>query len=92
MRSMIMARICLFDLNFLKAMIVDETETLECSFAVLDSILHKNSCVWKLTSVQGEKEIHVTGDRRFTRSISDSGFDRIFVWKDDWKNCVKERA
>ncbi|URW89615.1 sterol carrier protein domain-containing protein [[Ruminococcus] torques] len=53
-----MARIvCLPE--FLKAMIVDETETLECSFAVLDSILHKNSCVWKLTSVQGEKEIHV---------------------------------
>ena len=42
MRSMIMARIvCLPE--FLKAMIVDETETLECSFAVLDSILHKNS-------------------------------------------------
>ena len=58
MRSMIMARIvCLPE--FLKAMIVDETETLECSFAVLDSILYKNSCVWKLTSVQGEKEIHV---------------------------------
>ena len=58
MRSMIMARIvCLPE--FLKAMIVDETETLECSFAVLDSILHKNSCVWKLTSVRGEKEIHV---------------------------------
>ena len=34
MRSMIMARIvCLPE--FLKAMIVDETETLECSFAVL---------------------------------------------------------
>ena len=58
MRSMIMARIvCLPE--FLKAMIVDETETLECSCAVLDSILYKNSCVWKLTSVQGEKEIHV---------------------------------
>lgn len=42
MRSMIMARIvCLPE--FLKAMIVDETETLECSFAVLDSILYKNA-------------------------------------------------
>ena len=48
-----MARIvCLPE--FLKAMIVDETETLECSFAVLDSILYKNSCVWKLTSVQAD--------------------------------------
>ena len=44
MRSMIMARIvCLPE--FLKAMIVDETETLECSFAVLDSILYKNSYI-----------------------------------------------
>ena len=42
MRSMIMARIvCLPE--FLKAMIVDETETLECSFAVLDSILIKTA-------------------------------------------------
>lgn len=58
MRPVIMARIiCLPE--FLKAMMVSEKETLACSFAVIDSILYKNSRVWKLTSAQGETEIHV---------------------------------
>lgn len=55
---MIMARIvCLPE--FLKAMTVSEGETLNCSFAVIDPILHKNSRVWRLTSEVGEERIHV---------------------------------
>lgn len=57
-RPMIMGRIiCLSE--FLSALKVSPEKTVDCSFAVIDSIITKNSRVWKLYSGPGEEEIHV---------------------------------
>lgn len=57
-KPLIMARIiCLSE--FLSALTVSLEQTLDCSFAVIDPIIVKNSRVWKLYSGSGEREIHV---------------------------------
>ena len=57
-KPVIMARIiCLPE--FLKAMKVQEETELDCSFAVIDPIIHENSRVWRLTSPAGEEQLHV---------------------------------
>lgn len=57
-KPVIMARIiCLPEL--LKAMKVQEDAELDCSFAVIDPIIHENSRVWRLTSMAGEEQLHV---------------------------------
>ena len=58
-RNIIMARIIHLK-TFLEALQVDKEEQLNCSFAVIDPILQKNSCVWKLTSNVGGTDIKVT--------------------------------
>ena len=57
-KPVIMARIiCLPEL--VKAMKVQEEAELDCSFAVIDPIIHENSRVWWLTSPAGEEQLHV---------------------------------
>ena len=57
-KPVIMARIiCLREL--LKAMRVHEEEELDCSFAVIDPIIHENSRVWRITSQAGEEQLNV---------------------------------
>lgn len=46
--------------TLLQTLKVPAEETLNCSFAVIDPILQKNSRVWKLTSELGEEKIHVS--------------------------------
>ena len=46
--------------TLLQTLKVPAKETLNCSFAVIDPILQKNSRVWKLTSELGEEKIHVS--------------------------------
>ena len=46
--------------TLLQTLKVPAEETLNCSFAVIDPILQKNSRVWKLTSEEGEEQIHVS--------------------------------
>ena len=46
--------------TLLQTLKVPAEETLNCSFAVIDPILQKNSRVWKLTSEVGEEKIHVS--------------------------------
>ena len=41
----------------------------------------KNSCVWKLSSVQGEKEIYVQETEDSQGEASDSGWTEYFVLK-----------
>ena len=36
-----------------------EEEELDCSFAVIDSIIHENSRVWRITSQAGEEQLNV---------------------------------
>ncbi len=57
-RPLIMARIVCFP-ALLSAMKVPEDTVLECSFAVLDPIIHQNSRVWKITSRPGETQIRI---------------------------------
>ena len=45
--------------ELLKAMKVQEEAELDCSFAVIDPIIHENSRVWRLTSPAGEEKLHV---------------------------------
>lgn len=62
-KPLIMARIiCLPEL--LKAMKVREEAEIDCSFAVIDPLIHENSRVWRLTSRMGETRInaHETED------------------------------
>lgn len=55
---LIMARIvCLPAL--LSAMTVPEDMEMECSFAVIDPIINKNSRIWKISSSCGERQIHI---------------------------------
>lgn len=57
-KPVIMARIiCLPEL--LKAMRVHEDEELDCSFAVIDPLIHENSRVWRITSPVGEEQLNV---------------------------------
>lgn len=46
--------------TLLQILKVPAEETLNCSFAVIDPILQKNSRVWKLTSEEGEEKVHVS--------------------------------
>lgn len=46
--------------TLLQTLKVPAEETLNCSFAVIDPILQKNSRVWKLTSEVGEEKIQVS--------------------------------
>lgn len=46
--------------TFLSAVKVKEGERLSCSFAVLDSIITKNSRVWKLTGGQDSRDVQVS--------------------------------
>ena len=46
--------------TLLQTLKVPAEETLNCSFAVIDPILQKNSRVWKLTSEVGEEKIKVS--------------------------------
>ena len=57
-RPLIMARIVCFP-ALLSAMKVPEETVLECSFAVLDPIIHQNSRIWKVTSRAGETQIRI---------------------------------
>ena len=54
----IMARILHLE-TLLSAMKVKDGEELKCSFAVLDSIITKNSRVWELTGGQEDRDIQV---------------------------------
>lgn len=57
-KPVIMARIiCLREL--LKAMMASEEEEMDCSFAVIDPLIHENSRVWRITSRAGEKQVDV---------------------------------
>lgn len=57
-KPLIMARIvCLAEL--LSALKVPEEISVDCSFAVIDTIITQNSRVWKVTSEKGETELHV---------------------------------
>ena len=58
-RPLIMARIiCLSE--FLAGFTSSPNQTVDCSFAVIDPLIKKNSRVWKLQSNPGEEEIHVS--------------------------------
>ena len=46
--------------TLLQTLKIPAEETMNCSFAVIDPILQKNSRVWKLTSEVGEEKIHVS--------------------------------
>ena len=57
-KPLIIARIvCLAEL--LSALKVPEHLSVDCSFAVIDTIITQNSRVWKVTSSEGETELHV---------------------------------
>lgn len=56
-QPMIMARILHLE-SFLSLLKVKEGECLDCSFAVLDALLMKNSRVWRLTA-DGEQKVNV---------------------------------
>lgn len=58
--------------TFLSAVKVKEGERLSCSFAVLDSIITKNSRVWKLTGGQDSRDVQVseTEDSEVVLTIS----------------------
>ena len=57
-KPLIMARlVCLAE--FLSALKVPEELSVDCSFAVIDTIITQNSRVWKVTSEKGETELHV---------------------------------
>lgn len=57
-KPLIMARVvCLAEL--LSALKVPEEMSVDCSFAVMDTIIIQNSRVWKVTSRKGEAELHV---------------------------------
>ena len=57
-KALIMARIvCLAEL--LSALKVPEHLSVDCSFAVIDTIITQNSRVWKVTSSEGETGLHV---------------------------------
>lgn len=57
-KPLIMARIvCLPE--FLSALKVEEQLTVDCSFAVIDPIITQNSRIWRVTSGEGETELHV---------------------------------
>ena len=45
--------------TFLSAMKVSEEEEMDCSFAVIDPLLQKNSGVWRMRSDFGKEKIHV---------------------------------
>lgn len=57
-KPLIMARITHLP-TFLSAMKVSEEEEMDCSFAVIDPLLQKNSGVWRMRSDFGEEKIHV---------------------------------
>lgn len=57
-KPLIMARIVYLP-ALLEAMETKESDTVECSFAVIDPVLRKNSRVWKVTSRPGESQIHI---------------------------------
>ena len=57
-KPLIMARITHLP-TFLSAMKVPEEEEIDCSFAVIDPLLQKNSGVWRIKSTFGEEKIHV---------------------------------
>lgn len=57
-RPVIMARVVCLEELFSAIRVSAETEV-NCSFAVIDPILVKNSRVWRVTSKLGEEEIHL---------------------------------
>lgn len=58
-KPLIMARILHLE-SFLSVMKIKEGEQLECSFAVLDSLLTKNSRIWRLTAGQnGDRTLKI---------------------------------
>lgn len=58
-KPLIMARIvCLREM--LGALTTSEQTELDCSFAVIDPLIHENSRIWRLVSKTGETEVHVS--------------------------------
>ncbi len=57
-KPLIMARIVCLP-AFLCAVQVPEDVTLECSFAVIDPIIHQNSRIWKITGRAGETQLRI---------------------------------
>ena len=57
-KPLIMARIVCLS-RFLAALRVPEEECVDCSFAVIDPLVTENSRVWKVTSCEGEANLHV---------------------------------
>lgn len=57
-KPMIMARIVCLP-AFLCAVQVPKDVTLECSFAVIDPIIHQNSRIWKITGRTGETQLRI---------------------------------
>ena len=53
-----MARIICLD-RLLAALKVPESESVDCSFAVIDPLITENSRVWRVTSSEGETQLHV---------------------------------
>lgn len=71
-KPLIMARIVsLFE--FLSALTVPADVAVDCSFAVIDTIITQNSRVWMVTSGEGEKKLHVreTEDSEGVLTIAD---------------------
>ena len=58
-KPLIMARIVHLP-ALLSALSVPSEESLDCSFAVLDPILHQNSRIWRLRSLPGEETVSVS--------------------------------
>ena len=58
-KPLIMARITHLP-TFLSAMKVSEEEKVDCSFAVIDPLLQKNSGVWRMKSDWGEDKLCVS--------------------------------
>lgn len=58
-KPLIMARIVHLPTLF-AALRVSAAESLDCSFAVLDPILHQNSRIWRLRSLPGEETVSVS--------------------------------
>ena len=58
-KPLIMIRIVHLQELFSKMKIPSECE-IQCSFAVIDPILHKNSRIWKLSSSKGEESLSVS--------------------------------
>ena len=57
-KPLIMARIICLD-RLLAALKVPESESVDCSFAVIDPLITENSRVWRVTSSEGETQLHV---------------------------------